>query len=119
MSALTGEIVGADAAKPAKKTGRPTKKRELEVLTAINTAMPPARITEAIGKAYDLALQHGSPKGIMDVVKFCVSYQLGEPIKRLVTQKSTVEELLQQAAGVGDDEFEELIGAMYEEHSTA
>lgn len=114
---VKGEIVGGTQAKAIRKTGRPPRQRELEVLTAINTAMPPARIIEAINHAYLLAIEHGSPKGIMQVVEFCVAYQLGEPVKRVVTQRSTVEELLSQASGVDDEEFDALIDTLYDEHS--
>ncbi len=114
---VSGEIVGETKAKAIRKTGRPPRQRELEVLTAINTAMPPARIIEAINYAYAFSVEHGSPKGIMAVLEFCVAYQLGEPVKRVITQRSTVEELLSQAAGVDDEEFDALIDTLYDEHS--
>jgi hypothetical protein len=100
-----------------RKTGRPKRAIADAVQAAIYEAMPPAEITAAIRQAYDLAVLHGSPKGIMQVVEFCVSYQLGEPVKRVITQRSTVEELLSQAAGVDDEAFDGLIEALYDEHS--
>jgi hypothetical protein len=100
-----------------RKAARPKKAIAEAVQAAIHEAMPPAMIRQAIRQAYDLALEHGSPKGIMQVVEFVVSYQLGEPVKRLVTQRSTVEELLSQAAGVDDEQFDSLIDALYDEHS--
>jgi hypothetical protein len=97
--------------------GRPRKAQELAVLAAINLAFPPERIHEALNAAYDFAVLHKSHKGIMQVVEFVVAYQLGEPVKRMVTQRSTVEELLSQVADVDDEQFEGLIDALYDEHS--
>ena len=101
-----------------RRTGRPKKEIELAVLAAINEAFPPHKITEALDYAYSFAVGHKSTKGIMQVLEFVAAYQLGQPVKRVVTQRSTVEELLAQAGAVDDDQFEGLIDALYDEHST-
>ena len=98
--------------------GRPRKAQELAVLAAINLAFPPERIQEALNNAYTFAVGHKSTKGIMQVLEFVAAYQLGQPVKRVVTQRSTVEELLAQAGAVDDEQFEGLIDALYDEHST-
>lgn len=112
-------ISGGVSTLPVRRTGRPKKALELALIAAINEAMPPERITEAIRNAYEFSVKHESPKGIMAVLEFVVSYQLGKPVQRMITQRSTVEELLAQASGVDDDEFDALIDAMYDEHSTS
>lgn len=101
-----------------RRTGRPKKEIELAVLAAINLAFPPERIQEALNNAYSFAVGHKSTKGIMQVLEFVAAYQLGQPVKRVVTQRSTVEELLAQAGAVDDEQFEGLIDALYDEHST-
>ena len=113
------EAVGLSVRDTSLKVGgRPRKAQELAVLAAINLAFPPERIQEALNKAYTFAVGHKSTKGIMQVLEFVAAYQLGQPVKRVVTQRSTVEELLAQAGAVDDDQFEGLIDALYDEHST-
>ena len=96
-----------------RKMGRPKKAAELAALDALNKSMPPEKIQEVIEKTWEWCQLHKSVNGSIKLIELVLSYQLGQPVKRVVSTKMSIEELMASVAEVDDDTFDDAIEAIY------
>lgn len=96
------------------KGGRPKKVVELAALDAVNRAMPPEKIQEVIEKTWGWCEEHKSVNGAIKLLTLTLSYQLGQPVKRVVSTKMKISDLINQVTDIDDDAFDDAIEAIYE-----
>lgn len=105
--------VGPNSQPVVQRTGRPPRAREVAALEAVNAAMPPERITKLIEDTLGWIEQHKSVNGALKLLQLTLAYQLGEPVKRVVSTRMKVEDLLNQVRNTDDDSFDDAIEAIY------
>lgn len=67
--------------------GRPSRRREEELLQAIKAAFPPEVLTEKLQRALEMAEAQQSPRGMVAVLSFAAAYSLGKPTQRIETDR--------------------------------
>lgn len=79
----------------ANVAGRPTRERELAVLSAISAALPPDKLQKALEDAMTWAYEYKSPKMVLALAQFAVGYMVGKPVVRTSKDgENVLEELL-------------------------
>ncbi len=96
-----------------RRMGRPTKAQELQALDALNKTMPPEKIAEVIEKTWEWCQLHKSVNGSIKLLELILNYQLGQPVKRVLSTKMSIDDLLASVSGVDDEEFDNAIDAIY------
>lgn len=85
--------------------GRKKRAEEQAVLSAINEALPPDRLQQALSDALDWAYEYKSPKMVLALASFVVSYQIGSPIQRSMSASTRLEAILARVGTMSDEEF--------------
>lgn len=98
----------------ANPTGIQRKMPDTGVLAAINRAAPPDEIEALITDAIGWCRKHKSVKGTVSLLQLILGYQLGTPIKRTVSARMKVEDILGSVADMDDDKMDDVIDALYE-----
>lgn len=93
--------------------GRIKKAPDKAIMQAIDDAMPPEAITELIVDAMGWCRQHRSVKGAVSLLQLVLGYKLGTPVKRVVSARLKVDDILGSVAEMDDDQFEQTIEALY------
>lgn len=92
----------------AGSSGRLKRADEQAVVSAINTALPPAKLQQALEDALEMAYEYKSPKLILAICQFAVSYQIGQPVQRSLSASGKLETLLGRLGDMTDEEFREV-----------
>jgi hypothetical protein len=105
---VVGQFTKGNHASP----GRVKRAEESAVLAAINTALPPEKLQQALTDALDMAYEYRSPKLLMAIVESAVSYQVGAPVQRSVSASGKLENILSRLTDMDEDEFSAVERAM-------
>lgn len=95
--------------------GRLKRDDERAIVSAMNRALPPEKIQQSIEDALMWAYEYKSPKLIMSILQFVVSYRIGTPVQRSISASGKLENLLSQIADMEDSDFDKLEGRLREE----
>lgn len=97
------------------KRRRGSKQEEMDVFSSLAAATTPERVEEMVDKVWDWCQEHRSVNGGIKLLSLLLSYRLGQPIKRVVSTRMDVQELLASVADYDDDQFDAAIEALYDD----
>lgn len=86
--------------------GRARRADERAIIAAMDKALPPDRLSEALQDALTWAYEYKSPKLILAIAQFVVAYQIGQPVQRSVSASGKLESILSRLSAMDDSEFE-------------
>ena len=92
---------------------RKLKKSDVMVLDAINTVMTREETEALLRDALAWCRKHSSVKGAVSLLQLTLGYQLGTPVKRIVSARMKVEDILGSVTDLEDDAFEQAIDVLY------
>lgn len=92
--------------------GRAKRADERAIIAAMDKALPPDKLSEALQDALTWAYEYKSPKLILAIAQFIVSYQIGQPVQRSVSASGKLETILSRLSSMEDGEFEAVERAM-------
>ena len=104
-----GLFLPGNAANPL---GRPKRADERAIIAAMDRALPPDKLSEALQDALGWAYEYKSPKLILAIAQFVVSYQIGQPVQRSVSASGKLETILNRLSSMEDGEFDAVERAM-------
>lgn len=85
-----------------------------EIVKAINNAATPERVEQLIVDAFEWCGVHKSVKGAVSLLQLVLSYQLGQPVKRVISAKLKVDDILGSVADMDEEQLEKTIDALYD-----
>jgi hypothetical protein len=97
---------------PGNPLGRPKRADERAIIAAMDKALPPDKLSEALQDALTWAYEYKSPKLILAIAQFVVAYQIGQPVQRSVSASGKLENILSRLSSMDDGEFEAVEAAM-------
>jgi len=86
--------------------GRAKRADERAIIAAMDKALPPDKLSQAIQDALDWAYEYKSWKAILAISQFVVAYQIGQPVQRSVSASGKLESILSRLSSMEDSEFE-------------
>ena len=92
--------------------GRAKRADERAIIAAMDKALPPDKLAEALQDALTWAYEYKSPKLILAIAQFVVSYQIGQPVQRSVSASGKLETILNRLSSMEDGEFDAVERAM-------
>lgn len=92
--------------------GRPKRADERAIISAMDRALPPTELEELLKEAIGWAREYKSPKLVLSIAQFVVSYQIGAPVQRSITASGKLESLIERLGSMDEDEFERIEQAM-------
>lgn len=98
-----GKFAPANAANPL---GRPKRADERAIIAAMDKALPPDKLSQAIQDALDWAYEYKSWKAILAISQFVVAYQIGQPVQRSVSASGKLESILSRLSSMDENEFD-------------
>lgn len=90
----------------ANPLGRPKRADERAIIAAMDKALPPDKLSQAIQDALDWAYEYKSWKAILAISQFVVAYQIGQPVQRSVSASGKLENILSRLSAMDESEFE-------------
>ena len=76
------------------------------VLLAIDSYMTPAKIHELLKAAEEIALRQRTAAGVMELLRFCIEYQIGKPVRRQISASVDLEQFHALFAPDDDEGFD-------------
>ena len=104
-----GLFLPGNAANPL---GRPKRADERAIIAAMDKALPPDKLSQAIEDALTWAYEYKSWKAVLAISQFVVSYQIGQPVQRSVSASGKLETILNRLSSMEDGEFDAVERAM-------
>ena len=92
--------------------GRAKRADERAIIAAMDRALPPDKLAEALQDAMTWAYEYKSWKAIIAIAQFVVSYQIGQPVQRSVSASGKLENILNRLSSMEDGEFDAVERAM-------
>jgi len=97
---------------PGSKMGRSKRADERAIISAMDKALPPTELELLLKEAIGWAREYKSPKLVLSIAQFVVSYQIGAPVQRSITASGKLESLIERLGSMDEDEFERIEQAM-------
>ena len=104
-----GRLLPGTVANPL---GRPKRADERAIIAAMDKALPPDKLSQAIEDALTWAYEYKSWKAVLAISQFVVSYQIGQPVQRSVSASGKLETILNRLSSMEDGEFDAVERAM-------
>lgn len=98
-----GRLLPGTVANPL---GRPKRADERAIIAAMDKALPPDKLSEALQDALTWAYEYKSPKLILAIAQFVVAYQIGQPVQRSVSASGKLESILSRLSAMDEGEFD-------------
>lgn len=92
--------------------GRAKRADERAIIAAMDKALPPDKLSQALQDALEWAYEYRSPKLILAIAQFVVAYQIGQPVQRSVSASGKLENILSRLSAMDDGEFDAVEAAI-------